>query len=130
VEKKEGLRRNRRNSRGNFARKERLTKSSRRKVVGKERMRGRIRWEGMKDAGERMGGKERLIGKDVGGMEGDRARREVGGKESARRRGSEREGYTEWELRGRWDGREGEIDGEGCREKNYKREVGEGESEG
>ncbi len=40
VEKKEGLMRN---SRGNFARKERLTKSSRRKVVGKKRMRGRGR---------------------------------------------------------------------------------------
>ncbi len=42
--------------------------------------------------------------------------------------GSGREGDTEWELRG--DGRELEIDGEGWREKNNKREVGEGESEG
>ena len=40
MEKKEGLRRN---SRENVPDKDRLTKSSRRKVVGKERMRGMVR---------------------------------------------------------------------------------------
>ncbi len=111
MEKKEGLRRN---SRGNFARKERLTKSSRRKVVGKKIMRGR---------GE-MGRKERVTGrcrkkegrkgeieryrKDVGGREGGRNSWEVGGKEilmGLETRGNGREGDTEGELCGRWEGR-------------------------
>ncbi len=68
MEKKEGLRWN---SRGYFAGKERLTKSSRRKVVGNKRMRwgGGDGKEGKSSAGGRRGGKERLSRdrKDLGG---------------------------------------------------------------
>ncbi len=111
MEKKEGLRRN---SRENVPDKDRLTKSSRRKVVGKKIMRGR---------GE-MGRKERVTGrcrkkegrkgeieryrKDVGGREGGRNSWEVGGKEilmGLETRGNGREGDTEGELCGRWEGR-------------------------
>ncbi len=64
-------------------------------------------WEG---AGERRGGKKRLSRdrKNVGGREGYRARREVGGKErlmGRETRENGKEGDTEWELRGKWEGR-------------------------
>jgi hypothetical protein len=125
VEKKEGLRRS---SRGNVPVKDRLTKSSRRNVVGKMRMRwggGMGRKERVTRRCRRKEGRQGEIEQgqeNVEGMEGDRARREVGGKKSARRRGRrerKRRRYWmgaawRWEgTRDWWGGLEGEKQQEG-----------------